>query len=238
MKKEPELVDALGDMQVASKLISSSIPKDANGNLVNPLDAHFRSLELATTEPIAHEIKEFGALQGYAGDTRVLQAFRVEREAAEGDRLLLWHGARTTRFAGILKQGLRIAPAEAPVTGYMFGKGVYFADMLSKSENYCHANRSDNTGLLLLCEVLVKPFYEQYQTNYNADHDCKKAGKKSTKGLGCTQPAEWQDCGDALERPDLRGCHMPNLDLGVGPAVQRVLLTVIRMRYLLMVKMQ
>ena len=37
---------------------------------------------------------------------------------------------------------------------------------------------SDNTGLLLLCEVLAKPFYEQHQANYNADQDCKKAGKK------------------------------------------------------------
>ena len=30
---------------------------------------------------------------------------------------------RLTNFVGILSQGLRIAPPEAPVTGYMFGKG-------------------------------------------------------------------------------------------------------------------
>ena len=41
-----------------------------------------------------------------------------------------------------------------------------------------HNSLSDNTGLLLLCEVLAKPFYEQHQANYNADQDCKKAGKK------------------------------------------------------------
>jgi hypothetical protein len=40
---------------------------------------------------------------------------------------LLWHGSRTTNFTGILSQGLRIAPPEAPSTGYMFGKGVYTA---------------------------------------------------------------------------------------------------------------
>lgn len=89
LKKELELVDALGDMEVASKLISSSIPKDASGNPVNPLDAHFRSLELSQMEPIAHTSREFGALQAYARDThgathrhygvQVLQAFRVER---------------------------------------------------------------------------------------------------------------------------------------------------------------
>lgn len=39
------------------------------------------------------------------------------------------------------------------MTGYMFGKGIYFADMVSKSANYCHAYNSD--GLLLLCEVAL-----------------------------------------------------------------------------------
>jgi hypothetical protein len=43
-------------------------------------------------------------------------------------------------------QGLRIAPPEAPVTGYMFGKGIYFADMVSKSANYCCTNPTNNTG--------------------------------------------------------------------------------------------
>ncbi|KAG8919873.1 Poly [ADP-ribose] polymerase 1, partial [Tulasnella sp. 418] len=36
----------------------------------------------------------------------------------EGHRMLLWHGSRTTNFGGILSQGLRIAPPEAPVSGY------------------------------------------------------------------------------------------------------------------------
>ena len=36
-----------------------------------------------------------------------------------GNRQLLWHGSRMSNWAGILSQGLRIAPPEAPVTGYM-----------------------------------------------------------------------------------------------------------------------
>ena len=35
------------------------------------------------------------------------------------NRMLLWHGSRLTNWVGILSQGLRIAPPEAPVTGYM-----------------------------------------------------------------------------------------------------------------------
>ena len=53
-----------------------------------------------------------------------LKIFRIEREGESQrykpfkqlhNRQLLWHGSRTTNFAGILSQGLRIAPPEAPV---------------------------------------------------------------------------------------------------------------------------
>ncbi|TFY51615.1 hypothetical protein EVJ58_g10471 [Rhodofomes roseus] len=263
LKKELELVDALGDMEVASKLITSTVPKDANGKPLNPLDQNFLSLRLSSMDPIARDSKEFGALETYTREThgathrhyqvQVLNAFRVERQdetdawmragndkLADGERLLLWHGSR------ILSQGLRIAPPEAPVTGYMFGKGVYFADMMSKSANYCHAYLSDNTGILLLCEVAAKPFYEQHAANYNADQDCKAARARCTKGLGRTQPAEWQDAGAALENDALSGCHMPK---GPGQDVQGIQgylqyneyivydTSQIRVRYLLMVKM-
>ncbi|KAI0820615.1 poly polymerase catalytic domain-containing protein [Trametes gibbosa] len=270
LKKELELVDALGDMEVASKLIASSIPRDAEGRPVNPIDGHFRSLQLSKMDPVPRGGTEFSALEAYTRDTHgsthrhygveVLQAFRVEREyeteawmkagygnMPEGERLLLWHGSRTTNFAGILKQGLRIAPPEAPVTGYMFGKGVYFADMMSKSANYCHAYLSGNTGLLLLCEVAAKPFFEQHQANYDADAESKKAGARATKGVGRSQPGEWQDAGVALNHPELRGCHMPKGPAVDNPNPQGYLqyneyivydIAQIRLRYLLMVKME
>ena len=69
--------------------------------------------------------------------------------------MLLWHGSRTTNYAGILSQGLRIAPPEAPVTGYMFGKGIYFADMVSKSANYCWTSQNNPIGFVLLSEVAL-----------------------------------------------------------------------------------
>ena len=57
------------------------------------------------------------------------------------NRKLLWHGSRVSNMMGILSEGLRIAPPEAPTTGYMFGKGLYFADMVSKSAQYCRATK-------------------------------------------------------------------------------------------------
>jgi len=81
---------------------------------------------------------------------------------------------------------LRIAPPEAPVTGYMFGKGVYFADMVSKSANYCGASRENNEALILLCDVALGEFNDKYYADYNAN--LLPAGKHSTRGYGKTAP--------------------------------------------------
>ena len=75
---------------------------------------------------------------------QVQDIFRIERNGEEerfnksyyaksrgGDRRLLWHGSRVTNYVGILSQGLRIAPPEAPVNGYAFGKGVYLVSHTS-----------------------------------------------------------------------------------------------------------
>jgi hypothetical protein len=67
-----------------------------------------------------------------------------------GSKMMLWHGSRLSNYVGILSEGLKIAPFEAPTTGYMFGKGIYFADIVSKSANYCKP-KDKNEGLLLIC---------------------------------------------------------------------------------------
>ncbi|KAG8814974.1 hypothetical protein FRC17_000908 [Serendipita sp. 399] len=230
--RELELVDALGDMEITQKLIDEDHPKDANGNPMNPLDGKFQSLDLKFMDPIDSASSEFRKLQEYVTNTHgathssysaiIKRAFRVERhdeakrwedaghdKLAAGERLLLWHGSRSTNFAGILKQGLKIAPPEAPVTGYMFGKGVYFADAMSKSANYCHSYSSNDVGILLLCEVAAKPFFEQVHANYHAHTACGQAGKLATKGIGKTQPGDWQDAGEVLGHDELKGCWMP-----------------------------
>lgn len=41
----------------------------------------------------------------------------------------------------------------------MFGKGIYFADMISKSANYCVTSKSNPIGLLLLSDVALGKRY-------------------------------------------------------------------------------
>ncbi len=81
---------------------------------------------------------------------------------------------------------MRIAPPEAPRTGYLFGKGAYFADMAAKSLGYCRC--SSGIGLILLCEVSIGTPKEYFQFNYDADF--LPTGFNSTKGCGMTAPPQ------------------------------------------------
>lgn len=88
---------------------------------------------------------------------------------------------------GILSQGLRIAPPEAPTTGYMFGKGVYFADVFEKSLSYCYDywGGTSNDQIMLMCEVACGKSYECTTSEYI---EKLKPGFNSCKGVGINQP--------------------------------------------------
>ena len=146
------------------------------------------------------------------------QAFEVEREGEKGtfdptigNRQLLWHGSRLTNWCGILSTGLRIAPPEAPVTGYMFGKGVYFANMSSKSANYCFASSAAPRGVMLLCDVALGKQYERLASEYEADKSCRKAKADSTWGKGKTAP-------DKTGYQKLPGSPEVTVPMGTGKA--------------------
>jgi poly [ADP-ribose] polymerase len=120
---------------------------------------------------------------------KIIDVFKVEREE-EAQRYepfrnsqncqLLWHGSRVTNFASIVQNGLKIT---SEVNGSMFGRGIYFADMVSKSANYCKNDR--DVGLLALCEVALGNVYELIDATSIAS---PPNGFDSVKGIGKTQP--------------------------------------------------
>ena len=199
LKAKTELVEALGEIQLASKVIDTGAPAFD----LHPIDARYAQLK-TDMRPIDVGTAEHVLLATYLTNTHaathsqykleLVQAFEVAREGEAaaftdvGNRQLLWHGSRLTNWCGILSQGLRIAPPEAPVTGYMFGKGVYFADMSSKSANYCFANKQSSTAVLLLCDVALGGAYERSGAEFGAAESCKAAAKQHTWGKGRTAP--------------------------------------------------
>ncbi|ESO88129.1 hypothetical protein LOTGIDRAFT_206927 [Lottia gigantea] len=199
IKTKTEMLDSLLEIEVAYNLLKSG---DTGAN---PIDVHYKQLK-CKMEPMEKKSEMYKRLSKYVKNTHatthnqygleVLDIFEIDREGEEEkyqpfqdlhNRQLLWHGSRTTNYAGILSQGLRIAPPEAPVTGYMFGKGVYFADMVSKSANYCRTTQVDNVAYMLLCEVALGNTYDLLGSKFI--HSLPK-GKHSTKGCGMTAPDE------------------------------------------------
>lgn len=192
-----QLLETLGDIEIAIKLVKTELQSPEH-----PLDQHYRNLH-CSLHPLDHESHEFKVISQYLQSTHapthndytmtLLDVFEVEKEGEKEafredlhNRMLLWHGSRLSNWVGILSHGLRIAPPEAPITGYMFGKGIYFADMSSKSANYCFASRLKNIGLLLLSEVALGHCNELLEANPKAEGLLQ--GKHSTKGLGKMAP--------------------------------------------------
>jgi len=195
------------------------------------IDAHYKTLN-AAIDPLETGSEEFAMIDKYLKNTHaathdqytldIAQVYKVNRKVEDKqfspfkqlhNRRLLWHGSRTTNYAGILAQGLRIAPKEAPVTGYMFGKGIYFADMVSKSANYCFTSKDNAFGLMLLCEVALGDIHQLKR----AKETLSKApdGHHSVQGCGKTQP----DPKETITLPD--GVQVPtgkpiNIDVKGG----------------------
>lgn len=81
---------------------------------------------------------------------------------------------------------MRIAPPEAPSTGYNFGKGVYFADLADKSVGYACTGLSKGIGLFVVCEVALGNPQQFRNPNYDA---AKLApGCHSTHAVGRRRP--------------------------------------------------
>jgi poly [ADP-ribose] polymerase len=195
LQEKIQMLETLSDIHLANTLSKQSRQKQKHEvTKVHPIDAKYAQLKaklipLDAADPLYQIVTKY--VQSTHGVThnqytlRVCDVFRVEREG-ECARFqqhcatlldtkntltpnvhLLWHGSRLSNYVGILSHGLRVAPLSAPSTGYMFGKGIYFADCCSKSANYCHIDLAklnspttilkypDNIGLLLLCQVAL-----------------------------------------------------------------------------------
>ena len=130
VKEEYELLESLRQITIAINV------KESGGKHIDPTTKAFNnlcsSIELRTGAEFDFVQKLLTDTHGPTHNAYTLQLeslFLVQRDGEKdrynrkiGNDTLLWHGSRTTNFAGIIKNGLRIAPPEAPVTGYMFGK--------------------------------------------------------------------------------------------------------------------
>jgi len=193
LKSKMTMLETLTDIEIATKLI-----KEAEETGENPIDSSYKKLK-ADLVPVNPGDEDYKMVEKYIKNThekstpKIAGLFKVLREGEKekfdakkhlGNRRLLWHGSRLTNYVGIISQGLRIAPPEAPVSGYRFGKGIYFADVMSLSSKYCRTGGSNDFVMILLdvalgktCDLLADQYMEKSQP-----------GTDSTFALGSIAP--------------------------------------------------
>ncbi|TMW67934.1 hypothetical protein Poli38472_007606 [Pythium oligandrum] len=201
IKLKIDLLEVLADIEISQKLQQEK--RNAARADLNPLDAQYQVLNTDMV-PLLETDDEFKTIQRYVETTHapthiqyklqirsVLKIHRREEDEftstldAVSNHRLLWHGSRLCNVVGILSKGLRVAPPEAPTNGYMFGKGIYFADSVSKSANYCWTTPEQPRGVVILAEVALgdmHPALEAVDLNYDMikqAHSCD-----SLHGLG------------------------------------------------------
>ncbi|XP_075733862.1 poly [ADP-ribose] polymerase 2 isoform X3 [Rhipicephalus microplus] len=173
--------------------------KEAGIKNPHPLDSLYETLECELTE-LDRTNDDYKIIQASLEKTHgsthnkyhleLQNVFRIEKMAynesfvSVGNHRMLWHGSRNNNFAGILSSGLCITPQAASPNGCMFGKGVYFADCVSKSANYCFREPQEE-GLMLLCEVSLGNIKEEANAK---SYDTLPRGINSIMGVGQFTP--------------------------------------------------
>ena len=203
VKSKIDMIETLKDMKVATKIINETIEDSQSKIILNYYQQlHCKINHIPKTDKIYSLLEKYLSVKinnksdysYYNTSLKLLEAYELKREGEEerylknlSNKKLLWHGTRISNYVGILSQGLRIAPPEAPSSGYLFGKGLYFADMSSKSCDYCYP--VNNIGLILLCEVALGNIEKRFSTDYSLPNTMNK-GNNSILGVGKIYPSD------------------------------------------------
>ena len=177
---------------------------------IHPYDYIYSCLS-TFIKPLDKNSQEYNILlKSIPNNKKVLDIFIIQRRG-EADRIskwkdtpnhyLLWHGSQTSNYLGILFEGLRIAPPEAPTSGMLFGRGIYHSDAFIKAENYVS---KDSNSYVMMNEVVLGNINTIRKPEY-----IEKApvGFDSTKGEGKNQPISEE----AITLPNGLVIHMNEL---------------------------
>lgn len=133
---------------------------------------------LSDSDAEAREIREFyhhtkgGHADVQSLDVKQVFALRIHTMSVNflkvgvklGNVMRLWHGTKASNVLSILKSGMQVPPASSPhVTYRLFGDGIYFSDMSTKSIRYATgawgSGGSVNRIFMFVCDVAMGNVY-------------------------------------------------------------------------------
>ena len=166
----------LDNLSYVERAVNILLGAQSKSKEINPLDYVYNSLQ-TKFNLIKNNTSEYDTIVKYIHNsspkTKVINIFSVNRKGEKekmkkwkklNNHYLLFHGTKIFNYIGIFSNGLKIAPPEAPSTGYLFGKGIYLADVFTKSINYCdtfyNKDNKKSYSYILLCEGALGKMYE------------------------------------------------------------------------------
>jgi predicted DNA-binding WGR domain protein len=212
-----DLLTELENVRITYTIISK---KTANVN-INRLTNIYNQLN-AIIEPLSEKKKVYSALLTYVKNTHcathycnleVLNIYTVKKDTDKlydeytkniGNKTLLFHGSPIVNWCSIIKNGLLLDPSKLGVriTGKMFGYGIYWANTITKSFNYCGAHDTNNIAVLAIGEVALGETYQLMNSDWSlTQQSLDKVKKNSTHGIGQWSP-ESVEC--------INGINIPN----------------------------
>jgi len=202
VQQKNDLLEVLGDIEVAQKMLSAEQDKSKNqpDSVPHPLDVAYEKLN-NTLELVPKNSAEFKMISTYLNETKssyskleIIDVFKLNRQAeferfkqhkSLKNRKLLWHGTKVAVCVAILKGGLRIMPH----SGGRVGRGLYFASENAKSAGY--VGTSGNIGIMFLNEVALGKQHVIYQDDSSLRAPPK--GYDSVLAKGRVEPDESKD---------------------------------------------
>lgn len=157
-----DLLDVLKNSQIAG-----AITKRCNGLL-----DIYKSLNVKITPLTNENMNEVFLIKKFINNTHapthhfhieIIDIFRLNKEHFDihnifdntPNHMLLSHGSRMSNFMGILSTGFRIPKDNQVTNGCTLGRGIYFADVITKSFNYCNSRETDDEAFIIICEVAL-----------------------------------------------------------------------------------
>ena len=176
-----------------SQVLANSQATDMSTNSKNILEEMGIEVSIETDQKMLDKINYFlGTNKQYCKNIyKVINHSTQKRfddhlaKMSNKETMLLWHGSRNENWLGILQKGLMVRPANAIITGAMFGNGIYFANRSQKSLGYSSLSGSywtggnSNKGFLALFSVHTgnsKQIYKHDSSCYTLHNSITKQG--------------------------------------------------------------
>ncbi len=196
IQREQDLLDVMKGQVVQNSLIEEEDKDDTyelpNQTILETLGMQFEEINQSEKELIKKNLDSINNKFYQAWKIINIKTQKRFNEFVENNNIkekkLLWHGSRNENWWSIINSGLVLRPS-APITGKMFGYGIYFAPKAQKSFGYTSyhgsywAGGNSNSAFMSLYNVAygkpydVNSFDSQY---YNFNYDilqkyCKDA---------------------------------------------------------------